>query len=130
MAEANVTWTEELKQELVDAYKERSPTAENTVEITKALAEEFEASVNAIRMILIKAGVYIKKEPDAKGASAKSGGSTSTRVSKADAIQSLVSELENCGEMDVEIDQEIIDKLTGKAALYFATVIKKINKAS
>ena len=73
-------------------------------------------------MILSKAGVYVKKTP---AASSSSGGSASTggsRVSKAAAQEALVSALTDIG---AEIDNDIVEKLTGKAAQYFAGVLSQ-----
>ena len=47
-----------------------------------------------------------------------------TRVSKADAAQSLKDALSDAGQ---DIDDDIIDKLTGKASVYFTGVINAIN---
>ena len=59
-------WTDELKEEVVAAYLEREPTPENTMDIVKELAEEYDGKTpNSIRMILSKAGVYVKKTPAA-----------------------------------------------------------------
>lgn len=112
-------WTDELKQEVIDAYKEMNPTAENSAEIVKELAETYDKTVNGLRMILTKAGVYIKKSTD----TTKNSESKTTRVSKADAIQALTSAIEAAG---VEVDDSITSKLTGKAALYFSTIITSI----
>jgi hypothetical protein len=74
-------------------------------------------------MILSKAGVYVKKAPAAKAAS--EGGDKPKRVSKAEQIDKLNGALTDAG---VEIDTDIIEKLTGKAALYFFEVVDKLNK--
>ena len=71
-------------------------------------------------MILTKQGVYIKKDPAAASPSKASG---TTRVSKADAQESLVAAIRDAGG---EVDEEIISKLTGKAAQYFTKVIQDI----
>ena len=66
------TWTDETKQEAVDMYVEESPTPENSMEIVADIAEQLGQTPNGVRMILTKAGVYVKKTPAAKS----SGGST------------------------------------------------------
>jgi hypothetical protein len=71
-------------------------------------------TVNGVRAVLVRAGVYIKKTPATGGGTEAK--STSTRVNKADAIKSLKEIILN-NSLDVEDD--IIDKLTGKAAVYF-----------
>jgi hypothetical protein len=74
-------------------------------------------------MILTKAGVYVRKTPAAKSSG---GGSTGGgRVSVADAQDKLTSVLGDAGQ---EVDSAIISKLTGKAAVYFTTVIENLNK--
>ena len=110
-------WDDEKRQAVIEAYQEREPTPENSMDIVKDLAEEFEESPNGVRMVLSKAEVYVKKTPTAAKSST---GSTSTRVSKADAQQALKDAITNVGG---EIDHEIIDRLTGKAAQYLAGVL-------
>lgn len=119
-----MAWTDEKKAEVIEAYESQSPTPENSMEIVKEIAEEFEESPNGVRMVLTKAGVYVKKAP-ASGSAKSSGGSTSgTRVSKAAAIESLTAAISDAGQ---EVDEEILSKLTGKAAMYFTTVITAVN---
>ena len=90
------------------------------MEIVKMIAEELGESPNGVRMILTKAGVYVKKTP-----AAKSGGSTGGgRVNVAAAQDELIKSISDMGE---EADTAIISKLTGKAAMYFATLINKLN---
>ena len=72
-------------------------------------------------MILSKAGVYVKKTP---AASSNGGGSSSTggtRISKAAAQEDLIAALTDAG---IEIDNDIVEKLTGKAAQYFANAFR------
>ena len=71
-----------------------------------------------------KAGVYVKKAPASGGAAKASNGGSGGRVSKAAAIESLSAAISDAGQ---EVDQEILDKLTGKAAVYFTGVISAIN---
>ena len=117
-----MAWTDEKKQEAVDMYTAEEPTPENSMEIVKDIADQLEESPNGVRMILTKAGVYVKKAPATGTAKASGGGST--RVSKADAAQSLKDALSDAGQ---DIDDDIIDKLTGKASVYFTGVINAIN---
>jgi len=124
-----MSWTDEKKAEVVAAYEEAEPTAETSVEIVKQIAEDFEESPNGVRMILTKAGVYIKK---AGGSS--TGGSTedkpaSTRVSKAGAQEALAAAI--LAHTDVEAEDDVVSKLTGKAAVYFKSVLDvAVSKAS
>lgn len=114
-------WTDESKQNAIDLYLAEKPTPENSMEIVKQVADELGESVNGVRMILSKAGVYVKKEAAASSSSTKKA-STSTRVSKEDAHATLTAAIEATGG---EVDSEIISKLTGKAALYLAGVLNK-----
>jgi hypothetical protein len=119
-----MAWTEELKQTVIEAYQAANPTAENSLEIVQELAQEYEQSANGVRMILVQAGVYVKKEAATAGTTTtkKSGtGSEGTkRVSKESAIAALKEAIRSRGK---EVDDDILDKLTGKAALYLAEVI-------
>ena len=118
-----MAWDDEKKAAVIEAYEAAEPTPENSMEIVAELAEEFEESPNGVRMILTKAGVYVKKAP-ASGAAKASNGGSGGRVSKAAAIESLSAAISDAGQ---EVDQEILDKLTGKAAVYFTGVISAIN---
>lgn len=111
-----MSWDDTKKAKAISLYQERNPTAENSAEIVAEIAEELEESVNGVRMILIKAEVYVKKDPSAKSTSSKSAGSASTRVGKEDAQKQLIAAIEASGKT---VDEDIISKLTGKAALYF-----------
>jgi hypothetical protein len=118
-----MAWTDEKKAEVIEAYESQSPTPENSMEIVKDIADEFEESPNGVRMVLTKAGVYVKKAP-ASGSAKSSGSTGGTRVSKAAAIESLTAAISDAGQ---EVDEEILSKLTGKAAMYFTTVITAVN---
>ena len=87
------------------------------MDIVTEIAEEMGESLNGVRMILSKAGVYVKKEPAAGASKSKTTKSASTRVSKEDAQTQLIAAIEAAGK---EVDSDIISKLTGKAAIYFA----------
>jgi hypothetical protein len=119
-------WDEDLKKTVIAEYLAEEPTPETSTEIVAALAEKHEFTVNSIRMMLTKAGVYIAKS---SGATAKkadkgdkpAGKSTGTRVSKESAHAALTQAIEAAGK---EVDEEIISKLTGKAAVYFTGLFK------
>jgi len=118
-----VAWDDDKKAQAVALYEEAEPTPETSMEIVKDIAEELDESPNGVRMILTKAGVYVKKTPAAKSSGgSKSGG---TRVSKAAAAEALIAALGDAGQ---EVDEEIISKLTGKASQYFTKVITAINE--
>ena len=116
-----MAWTDEKKAEAVSMYEEQDPTPETSMEIVKDIAEELDESPNGVRMILTKAGVYVKKTP-AKAATGGSGGTGGTRISKAAAVEDLSAAITDNGG---EVDEDIISKLTGKAAMYFAGLLRK-----
>lgn len=113
-------WTQEDKDSVIEQYTSREPTQETSLDIVKELAEEWDKSPNAIRMILQRAGVYVKKDPavPSKATEKKEG-----RVSKQDAIAMLNAKIAEAG---VEVDESITEKLTGKAAVYLSTVLDTI----
>ena len=117
-----VAWTDEAKAQAVEMYTAEDPTPENSMEIVKEIAAELGESPNGVRMILTRAGVYVKQTPATKATS--SGGGGGGRVSVADAQQSVIDAISDAG---MEADQAIISKLTGKAANYFAEIINKLN---
>jgi len=117
-----MAWTDEAKEQAIEMYKDAEPTPETSMEIVKEIAEELSESPNGVRMILTKAGVYVRKTPAAKSSGGSTGGG---RVSVADAQEKLTSALSDAG---IEVDSAIIGKLTGKAAVYFATVVDSLNK--
>ena len=115
-----MAWDDDKKAQAVEMYEAENPTSENSMEIVKEIADELSESPNGVRMILSKAGVYIKKAPatgSASGGAAKTGG---TRVSKQDAQDALVLAIQGA---EKEVDMDIVSKLTGKAAQYFTTLI-------
>ena len=117
-------WTDELKAKVIEMYEGADPTPETSTEIIKDIADEIEASPNGVRMVLVQDGVYVKKE--ASSGSSKSGGTKasgegSKRVSKEAAINDLKEAIKAKG---AALDDDILDKLTGKAAVYLLSVIK------
>ena len=117
-----MAWDDDKKAQAVAMYEEQEPTPETSMEIVKAIAEELEESPNGVRMILTKAGVYVKKTP-ASGGSTSAKGTSGGRGSKAAAQESLIAALSDAGQ---EVDEDVISKLTGKAAQYFAGVIGNV----
>lgn len=118
------TWTEELKQEAIDKYLAAEPTPDSSTEIIKDIAEEMDQSPNGVRMVLIQAKVYVKKDAGTTAATGK--GKTkeegTKRVSKESQVAALKEAIEAKGG---EIDEDILSKLTGKAAAYFTTILTK-----
>lgn len=118
-----VAWSDEKKQQVIAMYQKAEPTPETSVEIVQEIAEEVNETANGVRMVLTKAGVYIKK--GVTGAAAKpSGGGNGTKISKEAAHNSLKEALTDAGQ---EVNEELIEKLTGKAAMYFAEIVKNIS---
>ncbi len=113
-----VAWTDEKKTEAIAMYEDSEPTPETSMEIVKQIADEIDESPNGVRMILTKAGVYIKKTPAAKASGSTGGGGT--RVSKAAAAEALIAAINDAGK---PVDEEIISKLTGKAAMYITSLL-------
>lgn len=117
-------WTPEMKAQVKEKYLAGEPTPENSAELVKEIADEMGESANGVRMILIQEKVYVKK--DAAGTTGKTGGTTkktgegTKRVSKDDQIAELRAAIEEKG---AEVDEEILGKLTGKAAAYFTKVL-------
>ena len=116
------TWTDELKAQVIQMYKDGEPTPATSTELIKDIAEEVEQSANGVRQVLVQAGVYVKKE-----AVAEKTGKTSTdkaegtkRVSKESQLEALKVAIKAKG---ATVDDEIISKLTGKAAAYFVSVL-------
>lgn len=120
---ATTQWTEELKAKVIEMYEGAGPTPETSTEIIKDIAEEIEMSPNGVRMVLVQAGVYVKKDASASSGSKTktTSGEGSKRVSKEASIAELKAAIEAKG---APIDEDILSKLTGKAAVYLLSVIK------
>ena len=114
-----MAWTDEKKAEVIKDYTDAEPTPENSMDIVKELAETYKESPNGVRMILTKASVYVKKA--AGTASTATDKPASTRVSKAAAQEELTAAIVEAGGTP---DDDIISKLTGKAAQYFTGILK------
>ena len=119
-----MAWTDEKKAEVVAQYEGADPTPETSMEIVKEIADSVGESPNGVRMILTKAGVYIKKDTTS---TTTANGSKGKRVSKVAAHAKLFAEITSAGQ---EPDMEIIGKMTGKAAEYLSDVISKIRQTS
>ena len=115
-----MAWDDAKKAEAVDLYSSQEPTPETSMEIVKDVADSLGESPNGVRMILTRAGVYIKKATTKSSSNSTGGG----RVSKADAQNTLRDAIQDAGQ---EVDMSIIDKLTGKAAVYITGIINAIN---
>lgn len=130
-------WTEELFDKMSAEYTAKInafPEEERpgvSMELVTEIAKEYKLTANGFRIKLAKAGLYIKKEAGKAtagtgGAKEKTGGSA--RTSKAAAHAELLAAFSDAGLPAEELDSEIIDKLTGKAAAHLAEAIRKITK--
>jgi hypothetical protein len=122
-----MAWTDEQKAAVIQQYTEAEPTPETSTEIIKQIAEASEQSPNGVRLILVQAGVYVKKDPTpaAKTTKAKTTATgdkpaAKPRVSKEDSIAALRAVIEAKG---ATVDDDVLSKLTGKAAIYFTEVL-------
>ena len=118
---ATFEWTDELRQQVIKDYTKAEPTPETSTEIVKDIADEIGVTPNAVRAILSRAEVYVKKDP---AKSKRSSGNGTKRVSKAEEIQRLKNLVSSTGQ---DVSDEIIDKMTGKAAKYFADIFTSIS---
>ena len=116
-----MAWDDEKQEKVVAMYLEAEPTAENSAEIVNEIAEEVDESPNGVRRILSLKEVYIKKEVTASTKTSTGG----TRVSKAAAVEALTAAIQDAGQ---EVDEDIVGKLTGKAAQYFTGIINAVNE--
>lgn len=112
-----MAWDERKKEQVIEQYEAENPTPETSMEIVKDIADEVGESPNGVRMILSKAGVYVKKEAASNKSTA---GSSGGRVSKQAAQDALSAAIIARGHL---VDEDIISKLTGKAAQYFTTLL-------
>ena len=117
-----MAWTDEKKDEAVSLYEEQQPTPETSMEIVKEIADQRDESAIGVRMILTRAGVYVKKAPATKNGSQTANGTG--RVSKQAMQDELTAAITDAGQT---VDEDIISKLSGKAAQYLAGVISAIN---
>ena len=116
-----VAWTDESKQQAIDLYTEQEPTPETSMEVVKDIADKLGESPNGVRMILTRASVYVKKNPSRSSTSGSTGGG---RVSKEAMHNELKTAISDAGQ---EVDDDIIGRLSGKAAQYMAKVITAVN---
>lgn len=118
-----MAWDDVKKAKAVEMYLAANPTAETSVQIVKDVAEELGETPNGVRMIISKAGKYIKAEAATSTAANKTEKSATPKVGKADKISALSTAIAAAG---LTPDTDILDKLTGKAADYFLSVVKAL----
>lgn len=102
--------------QIVQEYLERVPTEDNSIEIIKEIATLYDVSPNLVRMTLIQENAYVRKAPVEKAVD------KDKKPSKETAITALKDAIRETGK---EVDDSILDKLTGKAAQYLLTIIKQ-----
>lgn len=117
-----MAWTDDKKAQAKQMYLDGEPTPENSMELIKEIADALDESVNGVRMMLQQAQLYVKKSdtPKTSASSTKKEGEAPKRVSKEAQIAELKAAIEARG---AEVDSDILDKLTGKAAQYFVKVL-------
>lgn len=115
-----MAWTEEQKKEAIAKYEAGNPTPDNSTELIKEIADEMQQSPNGVRMVLVQAQVYVKKEAATSGSGKTEKAEGTKRVSKESQIAELTKAIEARG---ADVDEEILSKLTGKAAAYFTKVL-------
>ena len=106
---------------MTEQFTDETERAANSIEVVKQLATKYGESANGVRMILQKAEVYIKKEATTSAKAVKTGEAGAKRINKVEAIQDLKNAI---SAIDPQLlDDDILDKLTGKAAAYFASLL-------
>ena len=113
---AKTEWTDELRAQVIADYAAAEPTPETSVEIVKEIAESTGTTPNGVMAILLRDGSYVKKTATKKESTSSKG----TRVNKAEAVKSLTDTIKA---NSLTLDDDIISKLTGKAAAYFNTIL-------
>jgi len=126
-----MAWTDEKRTAVIASY---TNTMENeydndearaaaTTEVAAELAEIHGETVNGVINILNRAKVYIKKSAVKSTAAKATATGGNVRVNKAEAHEALRAVITH---IDADgVDEEIIGKLTGKAALYLAGILQK-----
>ena len=113
-----MAWDDDKKAQAVEMYEAQEPTPETSMEIVKEIADELNESPNGVRMILTKAGVYVKKAPaTGNGGGTSSGGTRGSKHAAQDALTAAITD------KGLAVDEDIISKLTGKAAQYFTGLL-------
>jgi hypothetical protein len=125
-----MAWTDEKRKLVVESYVATMETdystdeerASASVEVVKDLADEHGETPNGVRQMLSSAKVYIKAAAVKPKAAAASTG-TATRVNKAEAIQTLRDLISQSTDSPDNLDEDILCKMTGKAAQYFSGIL-------
>lgn len=131
---ATFTWTEEIEAELESLYlsklnelQEADPEQDLSAFSAEALtfaAGEIGNSVPSSRMKLSRKGVYVKQKQKASAPKAGASSEGTKRVGKAEAQGELIAAFKDGGVED--LDADIVEKLTGKAAMYLASKVREV----
>lgn len=123
-------WTPELKAEAISQYVERineflpEDRPSHTLEVIAELATEYGFTKNSMRGVIQQSEHYVKA---AKKVAATSEKPASKRPNKAQAMAELKAAIVDGG---AEVNEELIEKLTGIEAVYFTQVIRQIQVGS
>ena len=119
-------WTPELKAEAISQYVERineflpEDQPSHTLEVIAELASLYGFTKNSMRGVIQQSEHYVKA---AKKTPAVSDKPATKRPNKAQALAELKAAIVDGG---AEVNDELIEKLTGIEAVYFAQVIRHI----
>ena len=123
-------WTPELKAEAISQYVERineylpEDQPAHTLEVIAELAALYGFTKNSMRGVIQQSEHYVKAAKKAPAASEKPA---SKRPNKAQAMAELKAAIVDGG---AEVNEELIEKLTGIEAVYFTQVIRQIQVGS
>jgi hypothetical protein len=106
-------------------YTTDEDRARASVEVAKDLADTHGETPNGVRQMLSAAKVYIKATPAKAKATATTAGA-STRVNKAEAVQTLRDLITQVTDNPESLDEDILGKMTGKAAQYFSGILLQV----
>ena len=119
-------WTPELKAEAISQYVERineylpEDQPAHTLEVIAELAAAYGFTKNSMRGVIQQSEHYVKAAKKAPAASEKPA---SKRPNKTQALADLNAAIADGG---AEVNEELIEKLTGIEAVYFTQVIRHI----
>jgi len=120
-------WTDKLREKVKEAYLSANPTPETSVEIVNEIAEEIGKTPNGVLAVLVRARdendnkIYISKKSNTTSKTSKTNGTT--KVGKAESLAALKTIISN---NQLDVDDAIIDKLTGKASIYFTELFSAL----
>lgn len=131
-----MAWNDEKRAKAIEAYTTTMATeydndearAAASVEVVKEIAEDLGETANGVRLILSKAGVYIKGSSKSK-TDAKADAAAPKRIGKAESHAGLKTAIKAIDpDLLTEEGSELIDKMTAKAAAYFTEIVLALTK--